>query len=64
MQLQEIKIGDIVRHRNIMQGTNLSVISISDDKLLVRYAHQGIFHSQELFLSEVEPFVLDKDEYL
>jgi hypothetical protein len=64
MHVQEIKIGDIVRHRNIMQGTNLSVVSINDDKLLVRYVSDGIFQTQDLFLSEVELFVLDEDEYL
>ncbi|MDQ7948150.1 MAG: hypothetical protein REI78_06980 [Pedobacter sp.] len=63
MQTQEIKIGDIVRHRNIMRGTDLSVVSIAGDQLTVRYAHNGQFHTQELTLSEVELFVQDGDEY-
>jgi hypothetical protein len=63
MRAQHIKTGDIVRHRNIMQGTNLSVVSINGDKLLVRYASNGVFYTQELYLEEVEIFVEDEDEY-
>jgi hypothetical protein len=63
MQVHEIKIGDVVRHRNIMQGTNLSVVSVKGDQLVVRYANHGLFHTQELFLNEVELFLEDEDEY-
>lgn len=64
MDTPAIKIGDIVRHRHILKGTDLSVVSITDDKILVRYANQGVFHSQELFLNEVERFEVDDDELL
>jgi hypothetical protein len=62
MEVKEIKVGDVVRHRNIMQGTNLSVVSIEGDKLVVRYASQGLFQTQELLLNEVELFVEDERE--
>ena len=64
MQGHEIKVGDIVRHRHLMLGTNLSVLSVSADRLQVRYVNQGIFLTQDLFLHEVELFVIDDDEYL
>ena len=64
MQEQEIKVGDIVRHRHLMMGTNLSVVTISEDKLLVRYANQGVFLTQDLFLHEVQLFLVDEDEFL
>lgn len=64
MDKPEIKIGDIVRHRYILKGTDLSVVSLNGDKILVRYAGQGIFQSQELFLNEVELFEVDEDEFL
>lgn len=63
MELREIKVGDVVRHRHIMKGTDLSVASIAGEKLVVRYAHNGLFHTQELFVDEVELFVEDEDEY-
>ena len=64
MQIPEIKVGDIVRHRNVMQGTDLSVVSINDNKVMVRYANQGVFQSQDLYLNEVELLVVDEDEFL
>ncbi len=64
MQQEKIKIGDVVRHRHLMQGTNLSVINISDDSLMVRYANQGVFITQDLYLHEVEVFIVDEDEFL
>jgi hypothetical protein len=60
---QEIKVGDIVRHIHIMSGTNLSVIDVMGNKLMVRYANQGIFQTQDLFLNEVELLEVDEDEF-
>lgn len=64
MQQQEIKIGDIVRHRHILQATNLSVVMINGDKITVRYANNGVFLTQDLFLNEVELLTLDEGEFL
>jgi hypothetical protein len=64
MLVQEIKIGDVVRHRTILRGSDLAVVEIDGDKVVVRYANQGLFHTQELFLSEVELVEIDEDEYL
>jgi len=64
MQEEKIKVGDVVRHRHLMQGTNLSVIKINEDSLMVRYANQGVFITQDLFLHEVEIFIVDEDEFL
>jgi hypothetical protein len=46
---QEIKVGDIVRHIHIMSGTNLSVIDVMGNKLMVRYANQGNFSNSRPF---------------
>jgi hypothetical protein len=64
MQQQEIKIGDIVRHRHILRATNLSVIKIEGDKLTVRYANNGVFLTQDFYMHEIELFVFDEDEFL
>lgn len=64
MQTPEIKIGDLVRHKSILRGTDLYVIQVDGDKLIVRYANQGMFQTQELFLNEVEVVEIDEDEYL
>ncbi len=61
---QEIKIGDIVRHRHILQGTNLSVVMINADQIVVRYANNGIFLTQDLFIHEVEMLELEDGEFL
>lgn len=59
-----IKVGDKVRHRHLMLGTDLSVIAVGPETLTVRYVNDGLFLTQELFLHEVELAVLDEDEYL
>jgi hypothetical protein len=64
MEAQQISIGDIVRHKHILQGTDLCVIEVKTEALQVRYAHQGMFQTQDLFLYEVELYVEDADEYL
>jgi hypothetical protein len=64
MIVQEIKIGDVVRHKSIMRGSDLAVVQIDGDKLLIRYANLGTFQTQELFLNEVELVEIDEDEYL
>jgi hypothetical protein len=64
MESQKIQVGNIVRHNKIMQGTNLFVVSIKGDKLIVRYASQGIFQTQDLLLVEVSPYEEEEDEYL
>jgi hypothetical protein len=64
MTQQEIKIGDLVRHRHLIQGTNLSVIAVNEENIVVRYANQGVFLTQELFLHEVEMLIIDEEELM
>ena len=64
MQEFGVKVGDKVRHRHLMLGTDLSVIAVGTDTLTVRYANNGVFLSQELFLHEVELVLVNEDEYL
>ena len=59
-----VKIGDKVRHRHLLLGTDLSVIAVGDETLTVRYANNGVFLSQELFHHEIKLVVTDEDEYL
>ncbi|MDQ7949502.1 MAG: hypothetical protein AAGB30_10715 [Pedobacter sp.] len=63
METPKFKIGDVVRHKYIMTGINLSVFQVDGNKIQVRYAHQGVFQTQELFDYEVEGFMSDMDEY-
>lgn len=63
MEAQLINIGDVVRHRHILQGTDLYVFAMQADILQVRYAHNGLFQTQELFVNEVSPLIIDADEY-
>ncbi len=63
MELQQVKIGNVVRHRHILRGTDLFVFGIQGETVSVRYGIQGVFHTQELHLMEVESFAPDADEY-
>lgn len=63
MDKEQIKVGDIVRHRHIMKGTDLSVFAISGNMLSTRYASQGLFQTQGFFEHEVELHIEDKDEH-
>lgn len=60
----EIKVGDLVRHRHILQGIDLSVLEIKNASVMVRYANNGVFLTQELFLHEIEVHHLDEREFL
>lgn len=60
---QHIKIGDVVKHRKIMSGTDLYVIKLNREMITVRYTNQGLFRKQKLYLHEVELFVIDEDEF-
>ena len=64
MEEFEVKIGDKVRHRHLMLGTDLSVIAVGEEMLTVRYVNNGVFLSQELFHHEVNLVVIDEEEYL
>lgn len=54
MEDKEIKPGDFVRHRFLNKSTDLLVVLNNETKLLVRYVKDGVFHSEEFYLFEVE----------
>ncbi len=64
MEEQRIRVSSIVRHKAVMQGINLAVVKIKGDKIVVRYAAQGIFQTQKLYLNEVDLHEEKIDEYL